>query len=165
MSEYRAFFTIYKGITNELITQVGIHPLYTTDTAFYDVPVEVRALWDTGAVITCIKPTLWERLKLRSLESERTEFAGIGGKVTADATLINLFLSSKFRIEFCPVFGINFPGDADILIGMDIIGMGDFAVCNTDKKTSFSFAMPPFPDRINFADKAETANRDNTVKK
>jgi hypothetical protein len=42
---------------------------------------------------------------------------------------------------------------------MDIIGMGDFAVCNTSNETSFSFAVPPFPDRINFADKANAFNK------
>jgi len=159
MTEYRALFTIYKGITNELITPVSIHPLHTTDTAYYNVPVEVKALWDTGATITCIKPTLWERLKLQLLESKRTEFAGIGGKVTADATLVNILLTSKFGIKSCPVYRIDFPGNADILIGMDIIRMGDFAVCNTDNKTSFSFVVPSFPDRINFSEKAEAANK------
>jgi hypothetical protein len=36
---------------------------------------------------------------------------------------------------------------------MDIIGMGDFAVCSAEKKTSFTFAVPPFTDRIDFTKK------------
>jgi len=81
--------------------------------------------------------------------------------VTADVTLINLLLTPELEMEQWPVYIMDFPGDADILIGMDIIGMGDFAVCNVDNKTSFSFAVPPFPDRINLADKAEAANKNN----
>lgn len=46
-----------------------------------------------------------------------------------------------------------------MLIGMDIIGMGDFAVCNTGNATSFTFAIPPFPDRLNFSEKAEMLNK------
>jgi hypothetical protein len=59
----------------------------------------------------------------------------------------------------CPVYVTDFPGDEDILIGMDIIGMGDFVVCNTDGKTSFSFAIPPLPERTNFVDDAKAANK------
>ena len=56
---------------------------------------------------------------------------------------------------------VNKLSNADMLIGMDIIGMGDFAVCNTDNKTSFSFAVPPFPDRIDLTAKTEAANKNS----
>jgi len=159
MSEYRAFFTTYKGITDELTTPVSVRPMYTTDPAFCGVPFEVEALWDTGATATCIKPTLYEHLKLCPLESEHTEFAGIGGNVTAGAALVDLLLTPELEIEHWPVYIMDFPDSADILIGMDIIGMGDFVVCNADNKTSFSFAIPSFPDRINLANKAEAAKK------
>jgi len=163
MIEYRAFFTTYMGITDELTTSVSILPLYTTDTALRGVPFETEALWDTGATVTCIKPSLWKRLKLCSLESDRIELSGINGKVTTELTLVNLLLTPALGIDFCPIYVTDFPGDSDMLIGMDIIGMGDFVICNTDNKTSFSFAIPSFPDRINLADKAEAANKNNTV--
>jgi len=163
MAEYRAFFTTYMGVTDELTTPVGIVPLYTTGPAVCKIPLKIEALWDTGAVSTLIKPALWDRLKLRPLENSRTRFAGVGGPVEADVSFINLFLTPELMIECCPVYAADFPGNEELLIGMDIIGMGDFAVCNTGGKTSFSFAMPPFPDRVNFADKAEAANRGSTV--
>ena len=46
-------------------------------------------------------------------------------------------------------------------MGMDITEMSDFTVCNAANKTSFSFAIPSFPDRINLADKAEIVNKLN----
>jgi len=159
MNKYRAFFVTYVGVPNELTTLATILPIYTTNEAFCGVPFEIEALWDTGATTTCIKPALWERLKLRPFEPGRAKFASVGGNVAADLTFVNLLLTSELEIKNCPVYAVDFPGDADILIGMDIIGMGDFAVCNANNKTSFSFAMPPFPDRINLADKAEAANR------
>jgi hypothetical protein len=88
-----------------------------------------------------------------------TTFAGIGGKVRANFTLVSLFIADNFELEGCPVYVLDFPGNTGILIGMDIIRIGDFAVCNADGKTSFSFAMPPFPDRINLADKADAFNK------
>jgi hypothetical protein len=87
--------------------------------------------------------------------------SGIGGTVKADFTIVTIFLAPNFGIEYSQVYVLNFPGNADIIIGMDIIGMGDFAVCNADGKTSFSFAVPPFPDRINLADKADAFNKQN----
>jgi len=159
MDKYSAFFATYLGVTDELTTPASIVPLRTTDPAVRGVLFEIEAIWDTGAMSTCIKPALWKRLKLRPLESGRTKFAGIGGIVESDVSFVALLLTSKLIIECCPVYVADFPGDADILIGMDIIGMGDFAVCNTNDITSFSFVVPPFPDRINFAEKAEAANK------
>jgi len=160
---YRAIFTTYEGITRELTTSASIVPIDTDDAALYGVPAAIKAVWDTGATMTCIKPALRDRLKLRPLEDSRTEFASVSGKLTAELTLVNLLLMPGLEIENCSVYIMDFPGDADILIGMNIIRMGDFAVCNAGGTTSFSFAIPPFPDRINFEDKAQTANRSSAL--
>jgi len=40
----------------------------------------------------------------------------------------------------------NIFGKADILIGMDIISQGDFAITNHNNKTMFSFRMPSMLD-------------------
>jgi len=61
----------------------------------------------------------------------------------------------------CPVYVADFPGNADMLIGMDIINKGDFIICNTDNRTSFSFVMPPFPERTDFTQKAMSFNKNN----
>ena len=42
---------------------------------------------------------------------------------------------------------------------MDIIGMGDFAVSNTDKKTFLSFVMPSLPERLDLTEKANQLNK------
>ena len=42
---------------------------------------------------------------------------------------------------------------------MNLITLGDFAVCNADGKTSVSFVTPPLLDRINFFDKVDAANK------
>ena len=47
---------------------------------------------------------------------------------------------------------------AEILIGMDIIGTGDFAVSNYDNKTTFSFRWPSI-SKIDFVKEVEEENR------
>jgi hypothetical protein len=160
--EYRGFAKLYDGPVRKLITPASVLPTSLTGTAVPGVPIKTLALWDTGATRSCIKPELKDSLKSYiSWTGSPTTFAGIGGKVRANFTLVSLFIANNFELEGCPVYVLDFPGNAGILIGMDIIAMGDFAVCNTNGETSFSFAMPPFPDRINLADKADAINRQN----
>jgi hypothetical protein len=158
--EYRGFIKSYAAPVSKLITPVSILPVSSRDKTLHSIPAKLEALWDTGAMKTCMRPGLRDRLGLRMFRAgPSVTIAGIGGKVNADFTVVSIFLTDNLGIELCPVYVLDFPGNADIIIGMDIIGMGDFAVCNYNNETSFSFAMPPFPDRINFVDKAETALR------
>jgi hypothetical protein len=162
--KYRAFNISYDKSVKELVSQIKIFPLLTKDRVARNVPVNVEALWDTGATVTCIKPALFSRLNLYPSDaSNYVTLTGIGGEITANSTLVNLFLAPNFIIEYCSVYVADFPGEAEVLIGMDIIGIGDFVICNADNKSSFSFAIPSFPDRVNFADKAETANIKNII--
>jgi hypothetical protein len=158
--EHRAFTIVYEGLTNEISTPVQVEPICTTDKCLLGTQIEINAFWDTGAVITCIKPSLRDKLKLHKSELvESITMSGIGGDVEADGTLVSIWLTPNFVVELCPVYIADFPGDEELLIGMDIITMGDFIVCNTDGKTSCSFAVPPFPDRIDLTDKADAANK------
>jgi hypothetical protein len=162
--EHRAFTIEYERLTNEISTPVRLEPVYTTDKSLLGTQTEIEALWDTGAAMTCVKPSLRDRLKLRQSELvEPIIMSGIGGDIEAEGTLVSIWLAPNFGIELCPVYIADFPGDEELLIGMDIITMGDFAICNVNGKTSFSFAVPPFPDRINLANKADTVNKQNKV--
>jgi len=158
MPEYRAFTGLFDKITDELISPAKVCSGFVTSGQPNTPPIEVTALWDTGATATCIKPWLKDQLNLQ-LFNTQTLLAGVGGEVSAYVTLINIQLMCDVEIDDCPVYVTDFPGDTDILIGMDIINMGDFVVCNTNGKTSFSFAIPPLPERTNFIDSAKTANK------
>jgi hypothetical protein len=161
---HRGFIQLHDEHIDELISPVSIMPILLTGEILHDIPVKVFALWDTGATVTCMKPALWNYLKPYPLDTASSAvLSGIGGSVSANSTLVHIFLADNLEIIYCQVYALDFPGDADLLIGMDIIGMGDFAVCNADNKTSFSFAIPSFPDRIDLADKADTINKQNKL--
>jgi len=81
---------------------------------------------------------------------------------------MSIALTDSFILECIPVYIVDFPINYDIInydmiIGMNIISMGDFSVNNTGAKTSFSFIMPPLPDRINYADIADKLNNRKNV--
>jgi predicted aspartyl protease len=165
MLEYRAFTVLFDKITNELTSPTKIWSEFVTGKPVNTQPIEATALWDTGAIATCIKPWLKDKLNLRLLNTQ-TLLAGVGGEINAHVTLVNIQLMCDVEIYDCPVYVADFPGDEDILIGMDIINMGDFVVCDTDGKTSFSFAIPPLPERTNFVEMVKTTNvnKKNTAK-
>jgi hypothetical protein len=158
--EYRGFIKSFDRPVNKLATRVNILPIASSDKTLCNMPIEVNALWDTGTTLTFIKPEIRDRLKLRMVRVDSpASIAGLGGLVKADFTIVSIFLTSNFAIEYCPAYVVDFPVKFDMVIGIDIINMGDFAVCNTENKTSFSFVVPPLSDRINFSDKAEMLNR------
>lgn len=103
--------------------------------------VPVKAQWDTGATGTCISKELVNKLKLipTGLVNVHTP-SGIG---TMNKYMINLVLNNEVRFVNLSVMDSEIGKQGiDVLIGMDIISNGDFAVSNYDGKTYFSFRLP-----------------------
>lgn len=103
--------------------------------------VPVRAQWNTGATGTCISKELANKLKLvpTGLVNVHTP-SGIG---TMNKYMINLVLNNEVRFVNLSVMDSEIGKQGiDVLIGMDIISNGDFAVSNYDGKTYFSFRLP-----------------------
>lgn len=103
--------------------------------------VPVRAQWDTGATGTCISKELANKLKLipTGLVNVHTP-SGIG---TMNKYMINSVLNNEVRFVNLSVMDSEIGKQGiDVLIGMDIISNGDFAVSNYDGKTYFSFRLP-----------------------
>ncbi len=97
-------------------------------------------IWDTGATGTLISANVVERCDLKQT-GVATIYTANGDEDTVPTYLINLGLPSQVVIVGIPVALGSF-GDADVLIGMDVITRGDFAVSNWEGKTSFSFRVP-----------------------
>lgn len=77
-----------------------------------------------------------------------------GGVEVRHAFLVNFGLPNKIAIPNVKVV-LGEPGGTDILIGMDIITLGDFAVTNKGGVTVFAFRIPS----ISVIDYVEEANR------
>ena len=159
--EHQGFTKSYDCPRNKLITTANLFPITSFDKDLRNMPIEIKALWDTGATLTFIKPKLKEQLKLGMVRTDSSAvIAGVGGKVKADFTYASILISPNFLIQYCQVYVADFPVDnVDIIIGMDIINMGDFVVCNAENKTAFSFVVPPLPYRINLADNVKALNK------
>ena len=96
-----------------LKTPTGIYTTEGFNKAFKPIKKLYMALWDTGSTMTVISDELASKLNLEPVGEMMAETAG--GKLG--------------------------PG-IDILIGMDIITLGDFVITNYNNKTVFSFRFP-----------------------
>ena len=97
------------------------------------------ALWDTGANISCITEDIATALELRP--EEYYELFHAQGSLTVPFYHVDLGLPNGATVEGVLVSQVVLKG-CDVIIGMDIINKGDFAVTNRDGITVFSFQMP-----------------------
>jgi hypothetical protein len=116
-----------------------------------------RAIWDTGAMRSVITPEV-----VKSLNQPYVDFitvTGVNNVSRVPVVVVSAILPNSIRITGLKAAVCDMRQGIDMLIGMDIISMGDLALGNGGNKTFFSFAIPPFPDRIDFVDKAEELNK------
>src|SRR3989344_2351006 len=87
-------------------------------------------------------------LKLQPTGVRETRHAG--GKSSNNTYLVNITLPNRVmvphvrvtEVQLIPDDNVSDDKQPQLLIGMDIIGLGDFAVTNANGKTTFSFRVP-----------------------
>jgi len=149
--QHFAFKNDYPNISLRLITDAEL-----CDISQSSQKIKARALWDTGAVISAITPEIAKDLKL--IPFNRVKINGINNFSMADVVKISIKLPNLVELNNYNVAVCNLIRDVDFLIGMDIIQLGDFSISNGEGKTLFTFAMPPFNDKIDLYEKAAFIN-------
>ena len=157
-SPHLAFSVKYKGIARELVSESEIiNPLNNQRKKY-------KAIWDTGATHTAITPKVLKELSLTIVDT--TTIVGVNSKTEdIQVALFNLLLPLNIEIKNVRGAVCIIGGDTDILIGMDIIKFGDFAISNGGGQTLFSFAIPPFENKTDLLEKSNKTNRNNKLTK
>ena len=100
----------------------------------------LRSLWDTGASVSLISARVAKVLGLESVGKSGVSGYNEGIDVK-DTYLVHLGLPTRDIVT--DIMAMEFDSDEyDVVIGMDVICNGDFAITNKDKKTTFSFRIP-----------------------
>jgi hypothetical protein len=133
------FTTYYNGRSSVLANDVGVTQAFDPQQPPKQSPQVFKAIWDTGATNSVITEKVIGQCGLKATGMTKVRTAQ--DEVTTETFLVGIFLPNgvvvpDVRVSKLPI------RDADVLIGMDIIGAGDFAVTNKDGKTVFSFRMP-----------------------
>ena len=112
---------------------------------------QVTALWDTGATNSVITQRVVNTCGLKPTGTARVDHAQ-GTIDNVPTFLVDIELPNSVLVEDLTVtLGVL---QVDVLIGMDIIGRGDFAVTHPSGYTKFTFSMPASRDIDFFRDSA-----------
>ena len=141
---YQAFTIKFGNRATKLVSDVRVSIAFDpTTTAPHPKPLSTHALWDTGANQSIITKKTAEQLKLISTGLIRVRHAG--GTSDHRTYVVNISLPNNVILPGRFVTKIDDPTSAfGVIIGMDIITMGDLAVTNPDSKTIMSFRVPAF---------------------
>jgi predicted aspartyl protease len=101
---------------------------------------QYRAIFDTGATNSVISQRVVDGCGLKPLTMVRVHTAN--GEHLCEVYSVNIELPNRVGFPLVRVTKQTLAPHFDILIGMDIIGSGDFAVTNWNGKTVFSFRHP-----------------------
>lgn len=112
------------------VVPVAQHPPYEKFTA----------IWDTGATNSVITKHVVDACGLKP--TGMTQVRGVHGVKACETYLINIKLISDVSFSDVAVTLADDLAGGDLLIGMDIITMGDFSITNVGQRTVFSFRVP-----------------------
>jgi hypothetical protein len=138
--EPRAFTTSYNGRSNVLASKVGIIEALDPTRPPANAPKEFLAVWDTGATNSVITENVIIQCQLKPTGITVVDTAQ--GSHRTETYLVGIVLPNLVGFPSVRVSKGTLTSAYDVLIGMDIIGSGDFAVTNKDGKTVFSFRLP-----------------------
>ena len=129
----KAFTISYDILFNKLCSDITIQ--------YNEKTIDVKGQWDTGATNSCISNNVVEKLSL--IPIGKKIMSTPSGKSERNTYLVDLLLPNHVKINDLEVIDSNI-GEQGIglLVGMDIIMQGDFAVSNYQNKTTFTFRHP-----------------------
>lgn len=102
----------------------------------------VNVLWDTGSTYTCVSEELIKELSMVS-NSDSDFLSTFYGKIMSKTYDIIVILNNELEIPIDALKHNKIHEEGiDLLIGMDIIYRGDFAISTYNDETCFSFRIP-----------------------
>jgi len=144
-NKIKSFTTSYKTLSNVLSNEVIITKAFSPPKSEsislgdYDHK-KYNAIWDTGATGSVITKKVVQEFDLKPVGMVEVHTAS--GINTANTYLVNIWLPNKVLVYNLKVTEGKITGQYEVLIGMDIISRGDFAVTNYNGRTVFTFRFP-----------------------
>lgn len=158
--QFDAFTVRSDGLLRVIKTIAQIRPAKSISD-LHDLPqidAKVEAIWDTGATNTSISSHLARRLQLKPIA--KVDVSAAGSRYTSDVYLIDILLPNKVAVLDVRVTEAKNIQDSDILVGMDIIVLGDFSITNCGRHTCCSFRIPSADRHIDYVEIAKELKLD-----
>ena len=132
-----ALTTKHDGIADCISTQVEIKNLDTEDV------IETEGIWDTGAQASVITKSTAESLGLVPIS--KTIVRGVHGSQEVNVYYVNITLNNKsitLNAKVTECAELSSDKHIGMLIGMNIIQLGDFSISNHEGHTVMTFRKP-----------------------
>ena len=140
-----SFTKVSNSRENVLLSECQVSESWNPDSGEPHPSLEsFTAIWDTGATRSVITQAVVDKCKLAQV-GIATVHHSQGKEEEVPVFLINIVLPNSVLIPELKVTRGGFIG-GDVLVGMDIITMGDFAVTNLNGRTKFTFRIPSQAD-------------------
>lgn len=152
---FRALTLKSNGLIDRLITDIEVCAAFDPQNPPSQVPqrLAAKALWDTGASKSVLAADFARQLGLVS--TGLTEVHHGDGSSKRDTFMVNFYLPNGVGIV--GVRATEFPASHSqfaVLVGMDVIRIGDFAITNLGGSTWMSFRTPSHA-RIDYVAEAD----------
>lgn len=132
-----ALTKIYDDIVDCITTNV------TVRNAFDNSVVATTGIWDTGATSSVITKSTAQKLGLKPVSIAKVR--GVHGEHCANVYVVEITLHNNQITLITSVTEcdeLSGDGSIGVLVGMDIIQMGDFCITHENGKTIMSFIKP-----------------------
>ena len=143
MKDFQAFTVKYSGRTNTLFSDVGVSVAFNPEIEISSQTQihTTKAIWDTGATCTVVTKQFAQQINL--IPTGRTTITGVNHVTEENTYLVNVYLPNKVCIAFIKVVEVPaLSSNAGMLIGMDIIGAGDFSIYTENDHTVMTYRFP-----------------------
>lgn len=147
----------YAGVVSKLITPSAVSASWDPlEEKPEPVAVRYQCLWDTGATISAVTERVATDLGLPTEALIPIQHAG-GVSAEVPQHYVNLHLPNNLMLVGRAVAQLPLSG-FNVILGMDIISLGDFAITNFDGKTTFTFRIPSI-EKIDFVADSDSKMR------
>ncbi len=127
----------YEEVVNCITTDVWVEDVTTGK------GLKTIGIWDTGATNSVVTESVAKALNLPILNY--TKVRGIHGVKTVPVYYVKIALRDcdiSLVVDVTECDELSNDGSIGLLIGMDLISKGDFAISNFKGKTTMSFRVP-----------------------
>ena len=157
--ETLAFTSRSAGKRNVLATPVSVSA--NKELVPNSITKDFIAIWDTGATNTAISHKVVKECGL--IPIGRAKINTANGENIVNTYLIDIILPNNLRVNKVTVNEFTSVEGSDLLIGMDIMGLGDMAISNFEGKTVFTFRVPSLKatDYVKEAEKSKIVHVEN----
>ncbi|GAP71594.1 hypothetical protein SAMD00024442_146_2 [Candidatus Symbiothrix dinenymphae] len=144
-----------EGIAKSVITLVEVTNILSQSKD----KIATRGIWDTGATASVVTKSTATALGL--IPVRQTIVRGVHGNKEVNVYFVNITLNNKnitLNTQVTECDELSTDNSVGMLIGMNIIAMGDFAITNFQGQTTMSFRVPSL-QKIDFVKGMKSAQQ------